>query len=142
MLVKEIMSKNPVTISQEESSAVAARLLSRHNLGSLPVCGSDGRLRGIVTDRDIVLRCVAAENDPDITPVREIMSRSMITVSPEDDVRSAAQLMAGRQVRRLPVVEKGKVVGVLSLGDMARSDRFDMECAKVLSEISANVRRR
>ena len=142
MLVKEIMSKNPVTISQEESSAVAARLLSRHNLGSLPVCGSDGRLRGIVTDRDIVLRCVAAENDPDITPVREIMSRSMITVSPEDDVRSAAQLMAGRQVRRLPVVEKGKVVGVLSLGDMARSDRFDMECAKALSEISANVRRR
>ncbi len=142
MLVKEIMSKNPVTISQEESAAVAARLLSRHNLGSLPVCGSDGRLRGIVTDRDIVLRCVAAENDPDITPVREIMSRSMITVSPEDDVRSAAQLMAGRQVRRLPVVEKGKVVGVLSLGDMARSDRFDMECAKALSEISANVRRR
>lgn len=142
MLVKELMSKNPVTISQEESAAVAARLLSRHNLGSLPVCGSDGRLRGIVTDRDIVLRCVAAENDPDITPVREIMSRSMITVSPEDDVRSAAQLMAGRQVRRLPVVEKGKVVGMLSLGDMARSDRFDMECAKALSEISANVRRR
>ena len=142
MLVKEIMSKNPVTISQEESAAVAARLLSRHNLGSLPVCGSDGRLRGIVTDRDIVLRCVAAENDPDITPVREIMSRSMITVSPEDDVRSAAQLMAGRQVRRLPGVDKGKVVGVLSLGDMARSDRFDMECAKALSEISANVRRR
>lgn len=142
MLVKELMSKNPVTISQEESAAVAARLLSRHNLGSLPVCGSDGRLRGIVTDRDIVLRCVAAENDPDITPVREIMSRSMITVSPEDDVRSAVQLMAGRQVRRLPVVEKGKVVGMLSLGDMARSDRFDMECAKALSEISANVRRR
>lgn len=142
MLVKELMSKNPVTISQEESATTAARLLSRHNLGSLPVCSADGRLRGIITDRDIVLRCVASENDPDVTPVREIMSRGIISVAPEDDVRSAAQLMAGRQIRRLPVVEKGRVVGMLSLGDMAKSDRFDMECAKALSEISSNIRRR
>ncbi|MGI5971899.1 MAG: CBS domain-containing protein [Oscillospiraceae bacterium] len=142
MQVSELMSPNVVTVAQESTAAVAARLLSRNNIGSLPVCSKDGKLRGIVTDRDIVLRCVAAENDPDITPVREIMSRGVISVSPEDDVREAARIMASEQVRRLPVVRDGKVVGMISLADMARTNLFDMEASKALSEISLNVKRR
>ncbi|NMA24231.1 MAG: CBS domain-containing protein [Clostridiales bacterium] len=142
MLVSELMTDNVISISPDEPASLAARLLYRHNIGSVPVCTEDGRLRGIVTDRDIVLRCVAAENDPETTPVREIMSRGLVTVSPTDDVREAARKMAQSQVRRLPVVDSGRLVGMLSLGDMAKTHSFDMEASKALSEISSNVRKR
>jgi len=120
MQVRDLMNSSVVSITPGESAALAARLLSRHNLGALPVCEADGVLRGIVTDRDIVLRCVAAEEEPAQTPVREIMSRSCAVVAPDDDAREAARLMAVRQVRRLPVLEGGRVVGMVSLGDSPR----------------------
>ena len=142
MLVSELMNDNVISISPEDSAARAARLFFRHNIGAVPVCTDDQKLRGIVTDRDIVLRCVAAENDPETTPVREIMSRSVITVGPSDDVREAARQMAQGQIRRVPVVSDGKLVGMLSLGDMAKTHEFDMEASKALSEISSNVRKR
>ena len=141
MRVDEFMNPNVVSISPEESAALAARLLSRHNLGSLPVCSEGGNLRGIVTDRDIVLRCVAAEISPESTRVGEIMTKNVVTVTPEDDVREAARIMSSKQVRRLPVVREGRVVGMLSLGDMAKSNRFNIEASKALSEISSNVRK-
>ena len=141
MLVRELMNPGVVTIEPTSSAALAARLLSRHNVGALPVCTPDGRLRGMVTDRDIVLRCVAAEEDPAQTPVRDIMTRGCAAVAPDADPREAVRLMAEKQVRRLPVVEEGRVVGVVSLGDLARSQRYDMEASKALSEISDNVRR-
>jgi CBS domain-containing protein len=142
MLVSELMSNNPVTISPDEPASLAARLLYRHNIGSVPVCTEDGKLKGIVTDRDIVLRCVAAENDPETTPVREIMTRGLVTVSPKDDVREAARQMAEAQVRRLPVVDSGRLVGYLSIGDLAKTNMYDMEASKALSEISLNLRKR
>ena len=141
MKVSQLMSTSVVTIAPEESAALAARLLSRHNVGSLPVCGGDGRLRGMVTDRDIVLRCVAPEEDPAQTPVRDIMTRNCAVVSPDDDAREATRLMAARQVRRLPVLEGGKVVGMVSLGDLAKCRQFDMEAGKALSEISDPVKK-
>ena len=141
MQVRDLMNPSVVSITPGESASLAARLLSRHNLGSLPVCGEDGGLRGIVTDRDIVLRCVAAEEDPAQTPVKDIMSRNCAVVSPDDDAREATRLMAARQVRRLPVLEGGKVVGMVSLGDLAKSHQFDMEASKALSEISENVKK-
>ena len=139
MQVKDLMNPSVVTIEPGSSAALAARLISRHNVGALPVCGDDRRLRGVVTDRDIVLRCVAAEEDPAQTPVRDIMTRGCATVSPADDCREATRLMSQHQVRRLPVVEGGKLVGVISLGDVARSGRFDMEAAQTLCEISENI---
>lgn len=142
MFVSELMSDNVITIAPDEPASLAARLLYRHNIGSVPVCTPDGRLKGIVTDRDIVLRCVAAESDPETTPVREIMTRNIITVSPKDDVREAARQMAESQIRRLPVVDAGKLVGFLALGDMAKTHSFDMEASKALSEISLNLRKR
>ena len=142
MEVRELMNPSVVTIEPGASAALAARLLSRHNVGALPVCGADGRLRGMVTDRDIILRCIAAEEDPAQTPVRDIMTRGCAWVDPRSDCRQATQLMAQRQVRRLPVVEGGKVVGIVSLADLARSQRFDMEAAQALGEISENIVRR
>ncbi|MDR1158530.1 MAG: CBS domain-containing protein [Oscillospiraceae bacterium] len=140
MLVSELMSPHVISVLPDESASAAARLLDRHNIGALPVCTEDGCLRGIVTDRDIVLRCVAAESAPEETRVREIMSRGVIGVAPGEDVREATRLMAERRVRRLPVVVDGRVVGMLALGDMARHHRFDMEASKALSEISAASR--
>ncbi len=142
MRVRDLMSKSVVTITPEESAALAARLLSRHELGALPVCAADGTLTGIVTDRDIVTRCVAAGEEPGRVPVRDIMSPAPSVITPEMSISVAARLMAERQVRRLPVVEQGQVVGMLSLGDLARSRRTDTEAAEALSDISASLRRK
>lgn len=139
MEVRDLMNPSVVSIEPTSSAALAARLISRHNVGALPVCSGDRRLRGVVTDRDIVLRCVAAEEDPAQTMVRDIMTRNCATVAPGDDCREASRVMSVQQVRRLPVVEDGKVVGMISLGDLARSHRYDMEAAQALSEISENV---
>ena len=82
MQVRDIMNPHVVSIDPTESAALAARLLARHNVGSLPVCGSGGQLQGMVTDRDIVLRCVAAEEDPAQTLVRGICTISDPPLSP------------------------------------------------------------
>lgn len=142
MQIRELMSKSVVSITPEESAALAARLLTRHNLGMLPVCGQDGRLVGVVTDRDIVTRCLAAGQDPSRVPVEDIMTRELETLSPQEEGEAALARMAGCQVRRLPVVEEGKVVGVLSLADLARSRRYEAEAAQALCQISESLVRR
>ena len=136
MQVKELMCTSVVTLDPADTAQNAAQLLARHNVGALPVCGEDGGLRGMVTDRDIVLRCVAIEEDPAKTPVHKVMTRNCATVSPTADTREAARIMAAKQVRRLPVVENDKVVGVISLGDLSKSHSCDMEAGAALSEIS------
>lgn len=136
------MSKAVVSITPEESAALAARLLTRHNLGILPVCSQSGKLEGVVTDRDIITRCLAASEDPSRVPVRDIMTRDPETLSPQDRGEDALRRMAKCQVRRIPVVEDGQVVGMVSLGDLARKGRYEAEAAKALCGISANVTRR
>lgn len=141
MQVRDIMNQNLISIAPDESVALAARLIARHNIGALPVCTHGGALRGVVTDRDIVLRCIAAEEDPAQTPVSRIMSRSVQSVGPWDELRAATHRMAEWQVRRLPVLEGGKLVGMLSLGDLAQCTHCDMEASKALVEISSQVAR-
>lgn len=141
MKVKEVMSTNVVCIEPNESAAVAARLLSRFNIGALPVCTKDGRLRGMVTDRDIVLRCVAADDDAQTVKVSEIMTRRIYSVDAQDSVQNASALMARQQIRRLPVEEDGKLVGMVSLGDVAKLHDYSMEAAEALSEISMNTKK-
>ncbi|NLM62190.1 MAG: CBS domain-containing protein [Clostridiales bacterium] len=139
--VKELMSTGVVTVTPGETAVRAAHLMARHNIGALPVCDLDGKLKGILTDRDIVLRCIAADNDPENTQVSDIMTKNVITISPEEDIRKASKLMADYQIRRLPVIENEQVVGMLSLGDLARTQKFDMEASKALSEISSNIKK-
>lgn len=134
--VKDLMNPSAVTVEPTSSAALAARLISRHNVGALPVCAPDRRLRGMVTDRDIVLRCVAVQEDPANTPVHKIMTRNCAVISPTADVREAARIMAARQIRRLPVVEDDKVIGMVSLGDLSQCHSCDMEAGAALSEIS------
>ena len=140
MNVNEVMSARPVTVSPEESAAVAARLLSRHNIGALPVCGKNGALKGMITDRDIVLRCIAADEDPHTTKVAEIMTRRVFSIEASESLDKATALMAKEQIRRLPVQEKGRVVGMLSLGDLACRPGSSAEAGQALRNISSNVK--
>ena len=142
MKISEIMSNRVISIGQDEPVNAAARLLKRANVGALPVCDEKRRLRGIVTDRDIVTRCVAPGADPALTPVREIMSRGVVTCGPEETLDAAVKRMGDDQVRRLPVLDEGRLVGIVTLCDLSRSGRFGMEAAAALSEITNNVRRK
>ena len=139
MKVSDIMSDRVVTIDEREPVIAAARLLKRMNLGALPVTDRGGKLVGMLTDRDIVLRCVALGGDARTMTAGDVMTRGVVTATPDVIVDDAAKRMGRGQVRRLPVVENGKLVGMLSLADMAR--KCDMEAAAALADISSNLRR-
>ncbi len=106
MKINEIMKQSVVSVAPDDTALTASKLLSRHNIGSLPVCTNDGKLQGIITDRDIVLRCVASGKSPDVTPVSDIMSTNVISVSPTDDVGAAASLMSSE--KSAPTARGGK----------------------------------
>jgi CBS domain-containing protein len=142
MQVSNLMNPNVITISPDATAAEAARLLSHYDIGSLPVTLPDGRLRGIITDRDIVLRCVAGDGEPYQTNVSDLMTRNVVTISPDADIREAASLMASQKIRRLPVTRNGRLVGILSLADIARSRSCDMEACLALSKISTSGKKR
>ena len=139
MKVKDVMSGPVIRIHDRENVAVAARTLTHYNIGALPVCGNDGRLCGVLTDRDIVTRCMAAGKNPENTTVREIMTGQVLSVAPEMDAGAAAHLMGRRQVRRLPVVEGGKLCGMLSLGDLASREESVFDAMDAFSDITGNV---
>lgn len=140
MRVKDCMTKQVISVGDGEPVSVAARLMARYNLGALPVRGADGQLEGMLTDRDIVLRCIAAERSPKAVRVREVMTRSVAAAAPDTDATAAAGIMAARQVRRLPVTEEGRLVGMVSLADLSRRPDYMMEAAEALEDICAGVR--
>ncbi len=139
MKLKDLMSGQPVQISPEETVAVAARTLARCNIGCLPVCDQSGVLKGMVTDRDLVIRCLASGKKPEDTKVWEIMTTGVVAAEPEMETVAAAQLMGRRQIRRLPVVEQGKLCGMVSLGDLANHHESANEAAEALTGISSNL---
>ncbi|HKY50833.1 MAG TPA: CBS domain-containing protein [Candidatus Limnocylindria bacterium] len=119
MKVRDLMTSNPTVVKPEDTAAQAATLMKQEDCGSLPVV-SNGKLVGIITDRDIVIRAVAAGKDPRSTPVSALMSADPVTLSPEASDDDAERLMGERQVRRLPVVENGKLVGIIVTAQLAR----------------------
>lgn len=141
MKVFDIMSEHIVTVGMAEPVSAAARLLKKHNIGAVPVCDDKGQLRGMLTDRDIAIRCVAAGISPEEAKVGDVMTRGVITVADNAYVGEAARLMADAQIRRLPVCRNGELVGMLSLADLARNTDCDTEAASALTEISSNIHR-
>ena len=139
MKLRDIMTQSPVEIHPDESVAVAARMLTRHNIGALPVCGTDGKLCGLVTDRDLVTRCMASERPVEQMRVRDVMTGRVISAAPDMETGAAAHLMGREQIRRLPVVENGKLCGMVSLGDLASREESSIDAGDALSDISANV---
>ncbi|RAZ76777.1 CBS domain-containing protein [Planococcus halotolerans] len=134
MKVPEIMTADVETCSPDATlQEVAIRMLEL-DVGSIPV-SDDDKLHGIITDRDIVTRGIAAQFALD-TPVSRILSSDMITGTPDMDVEDAASLMASNQIRRLPIVENDKVVGIVSLGDIAVKDPSDEDAEIALEDIS------
>ena len=135
MQVKDLMSGSPITVDREETVSAAARLLSRHNVGALPVTSQGGKLVGMLTDRDIAVRCVAANYDPNITRVRAIMSTGAVTVPAEESGLRAAKTMGKHQIRRLPVTENGKLVGMLSQKDLISGKSLDEDSIRAFREV-------
>ncbi len=140
MQVAELMSRQVVRIHPDEPVSVAARALTHYNIGALPVCREDGRLCGVVTDRDLVTRCLASDRKPEKTPVREVMTAAVYAVAPDMDAAVAAHLMGRKQVRRLPVVEGGKLCGIVSLCDLAAMEENAMDAADALADMGSNIR--
>ncbi len=140
MKVQDVMSRRIISVSPDENAAVAARLLSHYNIGALPVCTKDGRLRGMVTDRDIVLRCVAAEEDPLCVKVSDIMTRRIFSVSAQQTVDEASALMAKEKIRRLPVQDKNRLVGMVSLSDISKQPQCTRQATQAFNEITSNIR--
>lgn len=142
MKVRDVMTNPVIRINPEESVAVAARTLEHYNIGILPVCGYDGKVCGLVTDRDLVTRCLASGRSPAATPVREVMTSQVVAAKPDMDTAVAAHLMGQRQIRRLPVMENGKLCGMVTIGDLARREESALDATDALADITSNVSER
>jgi CBS domain-containing protein len=129
--VKEVMTAGPITLDQDASLAEAARVMRDRGIGDVIVVEGDDAA-GIVTDRDIVIRGVAEGADPNKTRLGQVVSGDLTSVAPDDPVERAIELMREKAVRRLPVLEGGKPVGVVSLGDLA----IQQDEGSVLADIS------
>ncbi|MEU0743349.1 CBS domain-containing protein [Streptomyces sp. NPDC006134] len=116
--VRDIMTSEPVTVEPQTSVAAVARIMRDEDLGAVLVTEGD-RLRGLVTDRDLVVRSLAGGGDPEQTTVAAACSDDVVTVRPDEELDHAVQLMREHAVRRVPVVDEGHPVGIVSLGDMA-----------------------
>jgi CBS domain-containing protein len=132
--IKEVMTSEVKACEPDTTVAEAAKVMAREDVGPVPIV-EEGRLTGIVTDRDIVTRVVAEGRDPNSTTVGEIASRDLVTVSPDDDLDMALKHLAQNQVRRIPVVEGGRLVGIVAQADIARLGS-DAKTGEVVEEIS------
>jgi CBS domain-containing protein len=130
--LREIMTQRPVTVEAGDTVIAAARSMRDGNIGDVVVLES-GQVQGILTDRDIVVRALAEGRDPARTSVGEICSRELTMLAPTDTIEDAVKIMRDKAIRRLPVVEGGRPVGIVSLGDLA----VDRDPASVLGNISA-----
>lgn len=135
MEVKDLMSRNVATVSTDTPIVEVAKLMKKMNIGSVPVCEGN-RVIGILTDRDIVLREVAMGKEVDKVVAKDVMTVGLSTATPEMDIHEAARIMAEKQVRRLPVIDNERLVGMLALGDIAVSPKLDDNAGDALSDIS------
>ncbi|GHJ44358.1 signal transduction protein [Catellatospora sp. TT07R-123] len=131
-LVRDIMTANPVCLPDTASLTEAAEQMARRDIGDVLVLDGDGRLEGIVTDRDIVVRGMAAGREPGAVHLRDILSDRLVMVGADEPVSAAVELMREHALRRLPVTADGHAVGIVSLGDLAA----DRDPRSALAEIS------
>ncbi len=137
MNLQELMTKTVWTCRADEAMSAAARLMWEHDIGAVPVLDAAGRLVGIVTDRDLCM-CAYFTGEPlTSVPVEHAMSKVVFTIEPAQTVEKAEELMRSKRIRRLPVVEGGKLVGMISLGDLARAAQARKAVAA--SEVTATL---
>ena len=131
--IRDVMSRKPVTLRLDDTVSSAAEAMKQNNIGDVLVMDSENKVAGIVTDRDIAVRAVAEGKDPSATSLDEVCSSNIATISPDDPVSAAVDMMRERAIRRLPVVDGGKPVGVVSIGDLA----IERDERSALADISA-----
>ena len=139
MNIREVMTPNPRCVAPGDPIQNAARIMRDEDTGAVPVV-ENGRILGMVTDRDIVIRAVADGAKLD-GPVRGIVSPDVVCATPEMSTRDASKLLDEHQVRRLPVVENDRLVGIVSLGDLAVKEGRDSRTGDTLEDISEGVKR-
>jgi CBS domain-containing protein len=132
--IRDIMTEEVECCTLLDNVYEVALKMKQLNVGAIPIIDQE-KLVGMITDRDIVVRGVA-EKHPGSTKVEDIMSNDLITVTPDSSSKDAAKLMAKHQIRRLPVVEEGKLIGIVSLGDFAIRELTDDQAKEALTEIS------
>jgi CBS domain-containing protein len=133
---REIMSSNAECAGENETLTDAARKMRDLDVGSLPVCGHDNRLKGMITDRDIVVKCIAEGCDPATTTVGSLCKGQIVTIGADDPVEEVLRTMKQYKVRRLPVIDGHDLVGVVSQGDVARNVPHD-KVGELLETISS-----
>lgn len=139
MKVKDCMCHQACCMKPDEKIAQAAKIMCQNHIGCVPVCNEKNELVGIVTDRDLILRCMACDKDASSEPVSNIMTCNVCSCMQNDEVEEAKNKMDQFQVRRLPVVENGKVIGMLTLGDLAQNEQIDPSClGKIVENICCN----
>ena len=136
MKVRDIMTKDVVFANKDDSVLTVAKLMKHHNVGAIPIVENAEKVLGMVTDRDIVLNMADYNFDPANTFALKLMTDKLYTVKPEADLSSTLALMKKQQIRRLPVMEDNKLVGMLSIGDIAVRSDYNMEMSEAISEIS------
>ncbi|GIP51892.1 CBS domain-containing protein [Paenibacillus vini] len=137
--VSEIMTRDVVTVTPEDNVFEVAVKMKQHGTGFIPVVEKGGdKLIGVITDRDLVVRGIA-EKHPGSTAVETVMTKGIKTASPDTSVDAAAELMAEQQIRRLPVTEGDRLIGIVSIGDLAVRNIFADNAGEALAEISEHV---
>lgn len=127
MKVKECMCNEVCYCKPDSSVNEVAKIMSENHIGCIPVCNDENCVVGILTDRDIILRTVACDKDSKNTKVSDIMSCNTICCDCNCEITEASKLMKDEQIRRIPVTENGKIVGILTLGDLAKNKQLDDE---------------
>jgi len=130
--VEDVMVKEVVTINANASVREAAKIMNHHEIGCL-IASSHGKAVGIITERDILKRVVAEAKDPEKTKVKDVMSKPLIVVEPEMDLEEAAKLMFKMKIKKLPVVDSGRLAGLVTLTDLAR---FQPQMIRILKKLS------
>ncbi|MBZ5753841.1 MULTISPECIES: CBS domain-containing protein [Metabacillus] len=137
-MVRDIMTKDVKVCASHDSVTTAARMMRDIDCGSVPVCEGK-KVVGMITDRDIILNCVADGKDCNTTHCHDCMTTDVITCAPNTDAHECARMMADHQIRRLPVVENGEIVGICAIGDLVTVNIHVNEAGEALSYISENT---
>jgi signal-transduction protein with cAMP-binding, CBS, and nucleotidyltransferase domain len=131
--IQDVMTKKIHAVRKDSTLSDVARMMHDQNIGNVIVTNPDGSFCGVVTDRDLVVRGIAAHRDPEKTPVSEVCTESVVKLPPTATLDEAVRLMRDRAVRRIPVVTDGKAIGIVSIGDLARAKDPDSALAQISS---------
>jgi CBS domain-containing protein len=134
---RDVMTPNPECIGENETLLDAARKLAQLGVGSMPICGQDDRLKGMLTDRDIVVKAIAQGKDPASTRAGELGEGKPVTIGADDSLQETLHTMAQYQVRRLPVIDGHKLVGIIAVADIARQLTDDELKGDLIQAISS-----